>query len=98
MSKDLCSGGNCITISNPSRSRGDYPSGRDIGVGGSGDSSSGSKSNDYSLSNIESLPRIASSSVFAATCHGSIVVDSIIHHQLIASFNLYHAAELKPCL
>lgn len=94
MSKDLCSGRNCITISNPSRSRGDYPSGRDIGRRGSGDSSSGSTSNDYSLSNIESLPRIASSSVFAATCHGSIVVDSIIHHAITKNSQGYGADAL----
>ena len=70
-------------------SSGNYPTGRDVGGGGYGGSSSGggsseSKSNEssYGLHNLKELPRIASETTFAATCHGSIAVNSIIDHAI----------------
>ena len=49
----------------------------------SGSQSSGNENHNgsgYSLTAIQNLPRIATDTEFAATCHGNIAVESIVHH------------------
>jgi hypothetical protein len=56
----------------------DYGNDRKYG-GNSGDFDT---SSNYGLHNLKDLPRIASDTEFAATCHGSIAVNSIIDHAI----------------
>ena len=48
----------------------------------SGNSGGFDTSSNYGLHNLKDLPRIASDTEFAATCHGSIAVNSIIDHAI----------------
>ena len=65
-----------------------YPSNfrddKDTGGGYSGNSGGNfeSESSKYGLDNLKELPRIANEKEFAATCHGSIAVNSIIDHAI----------------
>ena len=69
-----------------------YPSNfrddKDTGGGYSGSlsggnySGNGGGSSQYGLDNLKDLPRIASETTFAATCHGSIAVNLIIDHAI----------------
>lgn len=65
---------------------------------GGGYSSGGSKfvetSNSYGLHNLKELPRIANDTEFAATCHGSIAVNSIIDHAITRNAEGYGADAL----
>lgn len=80
-----------------------YPSNfrddKDTGGGYSGNSGGNfeSESSQYGLDNLKELPRIANEKEFAATCHGSIAVNSIIDHAITRN-SLGHGANALASL
>lgn len=65
--------------------------------GNNGGSQFKDTSSQYGLHNLKELPRIANENEFAATCHGSIAVNSIIDHAITRN-SLGHGANALASL